>query len=139
VCRFTDAFSEDSIERFAGGILDGTIQPQLKSEEIPEAGEDVDGHVQIVVGKSFDAIVKDSKKDVLLEIYAPWCGHCKNLEPIYKKLATRFKDIDSVVIAKMDGTANEHAEVNVQGFPHIAFYPAKEGAEGVSVYPSAMV
>lgn len=131
-----EKFSEKSIEAFAAGILDGSIQPQLKSEEIPEEGEDMDGNVQVVVGKSFDTIVKDPKKDVLLEIYAPWCGHCKNLEPIYKKLATRFKSIDTVVIAKMDGTANEHAEVEVQGFPHIVFYPAKEGAAGMSASPT---
>ena len=88
-CRLTEKFTEKSIEAFGKGILDGSIQPQLKSDEIPEPGEDVDGHVQIVVGKSFDDIVKNPKKDVLLEIYAPWCGHCKSLEPIYKKLATR--------------------------------------------------
>jgi protein disulfide-isomerase A1 len=131
VCRFTESLTEAKIEAFAAGILDGTIQPKFKSEDIPEAGQDLDGHVQIVVGKTFDAIVKDPKKDVLLEVYAPWCGHCKNLEPIYKKLATRFKDIDSVVVAKMDGTANEHAELEVQAFPHIMFFPAKEGAEGM--------
>ena len=39
------------------------------------------------------------------------CGHCKSLEPIYKKLGKRFKKIDSVVIAKMDGTENEHPDV----------------------------
>jgi hypothetical protein len=39
------------------------------------------------------------------------CGHCKQLAPIYKKLGKRFKDVDSVVVAKMDGTANEHPEV----------------------------
>lgn len=132
MCRLKEALTEKSIGTFASGILDGSIQPVLKSEDIPDEGEDVDGYVQIVVGKSFDTIVKEPKKDVLLEIYAPWCGHCKTLEPIYKKLATRFKDIDSVVVAKMDGTANEHAEVDIQGFPHIAFYPAKEGAEGAS-------
>ena len=132
MCRYMESkFSAKSIEAFSKGILDGSIQPQLKSEDIPEAGEDMDGHVQIVVGKSLDDIVKAPKKDVLLEIYAPWCGHCKSLEPIYKKLATRFKDIDSVTIAKMDGTANEHADVDVQGFPDIAFYPAKEGAAGM--------
>lgn len=129
--RLMEKLTEASIEAFGKGILDGSIQPQLKSDEIPEAGEDVDGHVQIVVGKSFDDVVKTSKKDVLLEIYAPWCGHCKSLEPIYKKLATRFKDIDSVVIAKMDGTSNEHADVNTQGFPDITFYPAKEDAEAI--------
>jgi hypothetical protein len=49
--------------------------------------------LQIVVGKSFDKIVKDVKKDVLLEVYAPWCGHCKQLDPIYKKLAKRFSKV----------------------------------------------
>jgi len=64
-------------------------------------------------------------------VYAPWCGHCKTLAPIYKKLAKRFKDIDSVVIAKLDGTANEHPDLDVQGFPTLVFYPAAEGAEPV--------
>jgi len=32
--------------------------------------------------------------------------------------------IDSVVIAKMDGTENEHADVDVKGFPTILFFPA---------------
>lgn len=32
--------------------------------------------------------------------------------------------VDSVVIAKMDGTENEHADVDVKGFPTILFFPA---------------
>jgi thiol-disulfide isomerase/thioredoxin len=43
------------------------------------------------------------------------CGHCKQLEPIYKKLGKRFKKIESVIIAKMDGTENEHPEVSKAG------------------------
>jgi thiol-disulfide isomerase/thioredoxin len=34
-------------------------------------------------------------QDVLLEVYAPWCGHCKALEPVYKKLAKRFAKVNS--------------------------------------------
>ena len=59
-------------------------------------------------------------------MYAPWCGHCKKLDPIYKKLAKRFKKVDSVVIAKMDGTENEHPDIDVKGFPTIMFFPAGE-------------
>lgn len=60
-----------------------------------------------------------------------WCGHCKKLDPIYKKLAKRFKTVDSVVIAKMDGTENEHPDIEVKGFPTIIFYPAgKDSVQG---------
>lgn len=65
-------------------------------------------------------------------MYAPWCGHCKALEPVYKKLAKRFAKVDSVVIAKMDGTENEHADVEVKGFPTILFYPAGDSKKAVS-------
>lgn len=127
--KMADKFSEENLKKWSAGILDGTVEPDYKSEDIPE--DDKDGAVQIVVGKTFDKIVKDPTKDVLLEVYAPWCGHCKALAPIYKKLAKRFAKIDSVVIAKMDGTANEHKDVEVQGFPTLLFYPAKEGAAAI--------
>jgi thiol-disulfide isomerase/thioredoxin len=31
----------------------------------------------VVVGNTVEKIVQDPTKDVLLEVYAPWCGHCK--------------------------------------------------------------
>ena len=79
----------------------------------------------IVVGKNFDDIVLDPSKDVLLEMYAPWCGHCKALEPTYKKLAKHFKDSKDLVIAKMDATANDSPPpFTAEGFPTIYFAPA---------------
>ncbi|CAN1346441.1 Protein disulfide isomerase-like 1-4 [Linum perenne] len=57
-------------------------------------------------------------------IYAPWCGHCQSLEPIYNKLAKHLKGIDSIVIAKMDGTTNEHPRAKSDGFPTLLFFPA---------------
>ncbi|CAN0452508.1 unnamed protein product, partial [Scytosiphon promiscuus] len=46
-------------------------------------------------------------KDVLVEFYAPWCGHCKAPAPKYDDLAAKLEGVDSVVIAKMDSTENE--------------------------------
>ncbi|KAL0335448.1 UNVERIFIED_CONTAM: putative protein disulfide-isomerase A6 [Sesamum radiatum] len=53
-------------------------------------------------GENFDEIALDEKKDVLVEFYAPWCGHCKNLAPTYEKFATAFKLDEDVVIANVD-------------------------------------
>lgn len=44
---------------------------------------------QVVVAENFDEIVNAEDKDVLIEFYAPWCGHCKNLEPKYKELGEK--------------------------------------------------
>ncbi|XP_062217869.1 protein disulfide isomerase-like 1-4 [Phragmites australis] len=113
--------SQDTIKKFAEGFLENKLTPFYKSEPVPESN---DGDVKIVVGKNLDQIVLDESKDVLLEIYAPWCGHCQALEPTYNKLAKHLRGIDSLVIAKMDGTTNEHPSAKPDGYPTILFYPA---------------
>ena len=58
------------------------------------------------------------------QVYAPWCGHCQSLEPIYNKLGKYLRGIDSLVIAKMDGTNNEHPRAKVcvtDSFPTVFF------------------
>jgi protein disulfide-isomerase A1 len=116
--------------KFADAVAAGTAARMTKSEKEPESPADDDG-VVTVTGNNFDKTVLDPTKDVFLEVYAPWCGHCKSLAPIWGKLAKRFASIDSVVIAKMDGTANEHPAAEASGFPTLLFFPATKGSEAV--------
>jgi len=113
--------TESSILNFVDEWENGKLRPNLKSEEIPTTQE---GDVVVLVGKNFNDIVLDPTKDVLVEFYAPWCGHCKKLTPIYDELAKNLKHNTNLVIAKMDSTANEVETVSVQGFPTIKFWPA---------------
>ncbi|XP_030045501.1 protein disulfide-isomerase A3 [Microcaecilia unicolor] len=119
-----EEFSRDgkAIERFLQDYFDGKLKRYLKSEPIPESN---DGLVKTVVAENFEEIVNDESKDVLIEFYAPWCGHCKNLEPKYKELAEKVASDPNIVIAKMDATANDvPSQYEVRGFPTIYFAPA---------------
>lgn len=62
------------IGKFVQDFVDGKIQPSVKSEPIPEKQ---DGPVHVIVAHNYNDIVMDEDKDVLVEFYAPWCGHCK--------------------------------------------------------------
>ena len=61
-------------------------------------------------------------KNVLQVKYCIFPGHCKALEPKWNELGEHFKDNADIVIAKMDSTANEVEEVNVEGFPTLKLF-----------------
>merc|ERR1711864_9980 len=92
----------ETIGKFVAEFVEGKVEPSIKSEPIPETQE---GPVQIVVAKNYDDIVLDDKKDVLIEFYAPWCGHCKALAPKYAKAACMLAEKEAkIVLAKLDAT-----------------------------------
>ncbi|KAF9336498.1 hypothetical protein BG006_008417 [Podila minutissima] len=80
--------------------------------------------VQVVTDATFEDKVLNSKKNVLVEFYAPWCGHCKNLAPIYEKVGRDFANEKNIIIAKVDATVEKvsAAKYGVSGYPTIKFF-----------------
>ena len=69
------------------------------------------GHIKVLIGKTFEEVVLKSDKEVLIKLYAPWWGHCKTLVPHYDEAAERLSNNPKIIIANLDSTLNEVAEV----------------------------
>lgn len=118
-----------SVVKFVDDYFDHSLTPYLRSEAVPSGEERRVSHVWVLVGSTFKAFAEDPKYDVFVDLYAPWCGHCRKLEPSYKALANRLKHVKSLRIAKMDATRNELDNVVIRGYPTILLYPAnREGS-----------
>ncbi|KAJ1204492.1 hypothetical protein NDU88_008269 [Pleurodeles waltl] len=74
--------------------------------------------------EDLDDTFKDNRKDDiwLVDFYAPWCGHCKKLEPVWHEVGLEMKSSGSPVkVGKMDATVHSGiaSEFGVRGFPTI--------------------
>ncbi|WOL15811.1 hypothetical protein Cni_G24592 [Canna indica] len=85
----------------------------------------IPSNVVVLTPETFNQVVLDETKDVLVEFYAPWCGHCKHLAPIYEKVANAYKSEDDVIIANVD--ADKYKDLaekyGVSGYPTLKFFP----------------
>ena len=90
----TKKITHDDISKFVQDFVDGKVDPSVKSEPIPEKQE---GPVQVVVAHNYKDIVLENENDVLVEFYAPWCGHCKAYVSFQSLSDKSFTNMSSLV------------------------------------------
>lgn len=81
-----------------------------------------------LIPANFDKVVLESGKPALVEFFAPWCGHCKNLAPVYEELAQSLSFAsDKVSVAKVDADAEKDLgkRFGVRGFPTLKWFDGK--------------
>ena len=89
-----------NIYSFVDDFLSKKVPRFYPSQELPE---DWDANpVKVLVGRNFKQVALDRTKTVLVEFYAPWCGACKQLAPVYEELGKKFEGrTDEFIIAKL--------------------------------------
>jgi len=64
----------------------------------------------------------DSKKTFLVDFWAPWCPHCRKINPAYETIAEQYAGTLEVVKLDMDEDENLWDELNVELIPTIRLY-----------------
>ncbi|KAL8292900.1 hypothetical protein RQP46_000594 [Phenoliferia psychrophenolica] len=81
----------------------------------------------VLSAKNFDE-QRDQQQGTLTAFFAPWCGHCKSLEPTWTKVAGAFEGDDRCGVAHLDADQADNkalsAKYGVSGFPTLKFIPS---------------
>eukprot|EP00914_Ancora_sagittata_P001915 GHVO01004445.1.p1 GENE.GHVO01004445.1~~GHVO01004445.1.p1 ORF type:complete len:288 (-),score=38.43 GHVO01004445.1:573-1436(-) len=108
----------DYLEKYEAGKL----RPHVKSQPLPDYGSWKPGQVLEVVGENFEEIVRESDTDIFVKFHAPWCGHCRRMQPAYIKLAELAASVTTLRIADVDATQNEISDLHFAAYPSMALF-----------------
>lgn len=132
--------TEFSGARTAKGLIDAALAEIKRKVEGGSSsggggGGGSKGDVIELTDANFDQLVLNSDDVWLVEFFAPWCGHCKSLEPEWAKAASELRG--KVKLGALDATVNQAKaqEYGVQGYPTIKFFAGgKKSASSAEDY-----
>merc|ERR1711872_735255 len=110
-----------ALEKFINEKLGNEVADE-KPKEVASEDAKVEAGLTILTEGSFTKTVAEG--DTFIKFYAPWCGHCQKLAPVWDELAKSFEKDEQVKIAKLDCTQQQSLcqEHEVKGYPTLAYF-----------------
>ncbi|EAW50316.1 protein disulfide isomerase like, testis expressed [Homo sapiens] len=118
----SDDITYESLKKFGRSFLSKNATKHQSSEEIPKYWDQ--GLVKQLVGKNFNVVVFDKEKDVFVMFYAPWSKKCKMLFPLLEELGRKYQNHSTIIIAKIDVTANDIQLMYLDRYPFFRLFPS---------------
>jgi thioredoxin 1 len=86
--------------------------------------------------ETFEALVINNDKPVVVDFWAAWCGPCKMVAPEIEKLAAKYDGVVDVVKVDVDANPGLSQAFGILSIPMIAFFSPGEQAKGAPGYRS---
>ena len=81
-----------------------------------------------VTDASFDADVKQSDLPVIVDVWAEWCGPCKQIAPALEEIATEMQGRVTVAKLNIDENPTTPSQYGVRGIPTLMLFKDGEVA-----------
>ncbi|XP_030781331.1 protein disulfide-isomerase-like protein of the testis [Rhinopithecus roxellana] len=117
----SDDITYENLKKFGRSFLSKNAKKHQSSEEIPKHWDQ--GLVKQLMGKNFNTVAFDKEKDVFVMFYAPWSKKCKMLFPLLEELGRKYQNHSTIVIAKIDITANDIQLMYLDRYPFFRLFP----------------
>ena len=87
--------------------------------------------IQHATDETFERLVLESEKPVVVDFWATWCGPCRMVAPELEKLAEKYEGVVDVVKVDVDANPMISGAFGIQSIPTIAFFKPGEQPRGV--------
>ncbi|BFZ11289.1 hypothetical protein BsWGS_14328 [Bradybaena similaris] len=126
--RYSGKRDLDSLKAFIQEQVNGEIADTEADGRQPEVPEPKSSLI-VLTDDSFTALV--TKGSFFIKFYAPWCGHCQKLAPVWDDLADTFNHDNKVNIAKIDCTQSSVIckQYGIDGYPTLLWFKDGEKIE----------
>lgn len=119
----------DAAFRAVRQVVDQRLGKKTGDSGGQSKASDANDVIELTDSNFEDTVIK-SEDMWLVEFFAPWCGHCKNLAPHWASAASELKG--KVKLGALDATVHTvmASRYGVRGYPTIKYFPAgkKDGS-----------